>query len=754
MSPETCSTQVNRVVVHNNGALVSRRGLIKAGARDVLIEGLPLLFASDTLRVRPVQPSGCTIGVVDEVCRVGVSAAAPVSGEAALLEVRLRIAANDQKRRVMTTLLNHVDATVELPPSDTDGLPDTSVLLRLSTDNGKRRRQLVREARVLDDERRELGREEKRAAEQVRPDESPPRVLRGLRVGVDADDDGELEVEYFVPAARWVPSYALHLTTTEKGSHARLVLGALVAQATGEDWDDVELLVSTADLRRETTLPVLHSWRLGRAQPAKAKGFRPLPSDLPTLFSGWDRFPTTPPTTPTTTPSATTRAPGPGSFEARSEGELKSFERERTDAVYALGAARDQEEDDGGAADDDDAPELRGSIEEASVRHKAKGRPTLPPAAKSGAFFGGAPPPQAAARPASERSGDRSRRPASSTGMVFQQDLMAMPEGAPGGGGGAAPPRVVVDELPPRFRTSAMRMLGPDEGRLRGCLMPLDPVARLEWLLDAVDVDAGAAEVSKAELRRAVAALEAARRHLFSRALPRGTASVGGSPMAVFGASSSSSSSSPRSRSRASIPGDGNDHRVEVHEEAGDAAILHLGVPRESLDVWRACRLKTNGPLPPGPVQVYEDGAFVVAGRVDGGGGGKPLTLNLGVDADVRLQARTPHTHQAEKGLMGGTTQIEQKVVVEVRSSRKQPVKLSLYERMPVADDNQKDITVSALQSKPPAVRTDKGPRDEELKGGLRFDLTLMPNDLMVVEHSYTITLPAKSELVGGNRRE
>ncbi|MDP2344789.1 MAG: DUF4139 domain-containing protein [Deltaproteobacteria bacterium] len=745
MSPQACTTRVNKVVVHGNGALVTRRGVVTAGAREILIEGLPILFSSDTLRVRPTKANGCTIGVVDEVCRVGVTAAAPVAGEQALLDVRLKIAALEQKRRVMKTLLDHVDASVELPPADTDGLPETSLLLRLAEDNGKRRRQLVREVRALDEQRRELAREEKRTAEQVRPDESPPRVLRGLRVllggpGVDGVDV-DIEVEYFVPAARWVPSYSLHLTSTEQGTHARLVLGALVAQASGEDWDDVELLVSTADLRRETTLPLLHSWRLGRAQPTRAKGFRPLPSDLPALFSGWDRFPAT----PTTLPSTTTRAPapsGPGSFEARSEGELKSFEQERTDAFAALGAApaemSESDDDDYDGADAE--PEAAASVED-SRDLKAK---SMPPRAKGAAFFAGAPQQAgASARAAPAPMNAPSGRASSATGMMFMSDLLR-----PEGGGGGPAKVVVVDELPPRLRTSAMRMSAADEYGTRGLLLPLDAARRLEWLLDAADVDGGTAEASRLELRRAMNALEAARRQLFSRALPRGTASVSGSPAAVFGATSS------KAGARTSIPGDGNDHRVEVHQESGDAAILHLGVPRESLDVWRACRLKTQGPLPAGPVQVYEDGAFVVAGKVDGGGGGKPLTLNLGVDADVRIKARTPHTHQAEKGIMGGTTQIEQKVVVEVRSSRKVPVRLSLYERVPVADENQKDITVSTLISKPPAVRTDRGPRDEELKGGLRFDLTLMPGDLAVVEHSYTITLPAKSELVGGNRRE
>ena len=729
ITPTVCPTRISKVVVHGNGALITRRGQVPGGSREIVVEGLPLLFASDTLRVRPLRPEGgCVVGVVDEVCRVGVTDAPPIAGETALLDARLAFANNDQKRKVMKTLLDHVDASVELPPADVEGLPDTAALLRLSSDNAKRRRQLVVEIRVLDEQRRELKRAEERCAEQMRPDQTPPRVLRGLRVVVNAPTEAEIEIEYFVPAARWVPSYSLHLTSTEQGTQARLVLGALVAQATGEDWDDVELLVSTADLRRETTLPILHSWRLGRAQAERVKGFRPLPSDLPGLFSGWDRFPAHP---TKGTRARTVAAPPPppalkgGGFQTASEDELLSFEEERTgttDSDYPSGAWAADALDD---SDGSDGSQMPGRESDAQPPKSPRAKQTM---------LTSAPRSPTTSRLMSEGAGAPRNSP------------MVMPEPPGGKRAGAAAPPVVVDELPPRLRTSAMRMSAADEGHLRGLLLPLDPMRRLEWLLDAADVGDGTVAASTAELRRAVAALKGARDRLLTRALPRGTARVVGAAATVFGGSSS--------RARSSIPGDGNDHRIEVHEEEGDALILHLGVPRESLDIWRACRFSTKGPLPAGPVQVYEDGAFVVAGRVDGGGGGKHLTLNLGVDPDVRIKARTPHTQQSEKGLMGGTTHIEHKVQVEVRSSRAVPVHLSLFERLPVTDTGEKDIVVSALVSKPPAVRTEKGPRDEELKGGLRFDLTLMPGDVTVVEHSYTITLPAKSELVGGNRRE
>ncbi|MEU9004651.1 DUF4139 domain-containing protein, partial [Streptomyces sp. NPDC048551] len=80
------------------------------------------------------------------------------------------------------------------------------------------------------------------------------------------DAEVELELEYGVPGAVWVPTYRLTHRQGEDGG--RLVLRASVAQRTGEDWTGVRIALATADLRRRTDVPALRSVRIGRRQPA------------------------------------------------------------------------------------------------------------------------------------------------------------------------------------------------------------------------------------------------------------------------------------------------------------------------------------------------------------------------------------------------------------------------------------------------------------------------------------------------------
>ncbi|WP_149823206.1 DUF4139 domain-containing protein [Streptomyces tailanensis] len=97
----------------------------------------------------------------------------------------------------------------------------------------------------------------------------------------------EVELEYGVPGAVWVPTY--RLTHRQGDGSGRLVLRASVAQRTGEDWTGVRIALATADLRRRTDLPRLRSIRIGRRQPAPApSGWREPPAGLADLFTGYE----------------------------------------------------------------------------------------------------------------------------------------------------------------------------------------------------------------------------------------------------------------------------------------------------------------------------------------------------------------------------------------------------------------------------------------------------------------------------------
>lgn len=113
-----------------------------------------------------------------------------------------------------------------------------------------RRRKLAAALRALrreeDRVRRELG------ALQAGADQAP-RATRAATVAIGCRTLGQVtaSLSYVVPGATWQPEYDLDFSPRTRGSKvgagtARLTVGAVVRQTTGEDWRGVHLSVSTA----------------------------------------------------------------------------------------------------------------------------------------------------------------------------------------------------------------------------------------------------------------------------------------------------------------------------------------------------------------------------------------------------------------------------------------------------------------------------------------------------------------------------
>jgi uncharacterized protein (TIGR02231 family) len=94
---------------------------------------------------------------------------------------------------------------------------------------------------------------------------SPQARVSMVRITVAAPQGGELRLSYQVRGPGWQPIYRATLDTVTK--KVRLERQALVAQNTGEDWDGVQLTLSTGQPTAATQGPLPAPWRVGIALP-------------------------------------------------------------------------------------------------------------------------------------------------------------------------------------------------------------------------------------------------------------------------------------------------------------------------------------------------------------------------------------------------------------------------------------------------------------------------------------------------------
>ena len=104
-----------------------------------------------------------------------------------------------------------------------------------------------------------------------------------VAVTLAADADADVRLSYQISGPGWTPAYrALLDTTTRK---VRIERQALVAQATGEDWRGVKLVLSTGQPRRETTGRLPSPWRIGIEPPPQprsdSRGYASAPAPAP-----------------------------------------------------------------------------------------------------------------------------------------------------------------------------------------------------------------------------------------------------------------------------------------------------------------------------------------------------------------------------------------------------------------------------------------------------------------------------------------
>jgi hypothetical protein len=262
---------VRDVVVFSDRARVTRRGPVRfAGGVQVLrTPDLPGAILPGSLRVtaagnnvvriemRPVEREQVGLEQVDawiaaleavqDKLAVAQGELTAVRGELALLQSMLPAPLPPEKDRAGRPL-------VAAPEAWKDAL-----------DRLARRRAAARDAeRAIEDELRVLGAEQQRLRREIA--ERDIGGFSDVRTEVvvitdGAAGDGTLEVEYAVAGASWKPAYDLAFDP-DKGT-VRLAAAGLVSQASGEDWPDARLSLSTAIPGEGLVLPQLRTWTLG-----------------------------------------------------------------------------------------------------------------------------------------------------------------------------------------------------------------------------------------------------------------------------------------------------------------------------------------------------------------------------------------------------------------------------------------------------------------------------------------------------------
>ena len=268
-------SRIDNVTVFPDGAIVSRTVEVDLPAGDSLLvfRGLPLSIDPASLRVEGKATGALTLGAVESRLTPVDPDKSASEAEAELKPLRAerdRIAAQIEAQEGRKAMIQrfaqsgpergekaeglNVDKWESAWEAVGGGLAKVNEALRLSRIDFKQ----------VDDKIKAI-----EASLTVRRPRNAPE--RDFTVALEAGQPvkGQLTLVYRVNGASWRPVYDARLTTAEGGKAGGLTLvrRAIVTQRTGEDWGEVDLMLSTVRASRGTAAPDVDPQRVAFYEP-------------------------------------------------------------------------------------------------------------------------------------------------------------------------------------------------------------------------------------------------------------------------------------------------------------------------------------------------------------------------------------------------------------------------------------------------------------------------------------------------------
>jgi len=263
-------SHISAVTVYQDRAVVTRTASVQlsGGTAELVFANLPQALNEQSLQVSGKGSAAATI--LDVSARQTYVDYTP-DARVKELEDQLR-ALGKQKRGLddHANLLNMQSATLDRMETALFAVPAkdvprpelnqfTAALAYLSEQKSK----IVSDRATLDEQREDLQNKINTAQNQLNDLRGAGgKAFKTVTVRVASATAGSLDVSlsYTVPGASWVPSYDARVVSAERT--VQLDYFGLVRQATGEDWKDVALTLSTARPSLGGAAPVLTVWSL------------------------------------------------------------------------------------------------------------------------------------------------------------------------------------------------------------------------------------------------------------------------------------------------------------------------------------------------------------------------------------------------------------------------------------------------------------------------------------------------------------
>ncbi|KAG8931696.1 hypothetical protein FRC02_002347 [Tulasnella sp. 418] len=269
---DTTQHNVSSVCVFQSNRAEVRRIVeveLKAGQNEVVIDRLPKCLDKDSIRV-----DGIGNAVIFDVIYSPPPPVDPsttkVEEKKALKELRTKQASLESEMAIAERQAQALDSYSNSLTADKVDLQALTSFLDLYSE---KKAKIHEQVSKVADELEELGKQIHELESKLYVDLSGRKRAVKVTVVVLAEEDGkaELLLSYVVSDASWTPLYDLRAKVSndpKERSTVSVSYRASISQQTGEDWNDVDLTLSTASPLLGSDIPTLRPYHIGSPRPA------------------------------------------------------------------------------------------------------------------------------------------------------------------------------------------------------------------------------------------------------------------------------------------------------------------------------------------------------------------------------------------------------------------------------------------------------------------------------------------------------
>ena len=283
MTKTEVNSRVSAVTVYSDRALITRETTLslKPGKHSVIFPGLPANLDRNSLQVRSnakVVLGGCMFETefftedVNENASLLLEQHQNLSDDQTRLELKLKRLDGEkafiEKIATAVTTPQQIDPDSGIKTSSSPDYLNVSIWENLTGFYRDRHSSVDSEILEANGQIREIQKELKKlSAELQNLGHRKARSRDIVRVNIETQMEGDilLNLSYAVPGPSWKPVYNLRFSNDS--DKLFFEYDAMVTQATGEEWKDIELKLSTARISISGAVPDLNPWRINFYHP-------------------------------------------------------------------------------------------------------------------------------------------------------------------------------------------------------------------------------------------------------------------------------------------------------------------------------------------------------------------------------------------------------------------------------------------------------------------------------------------------------